>query len=70
MLKDRVVQLDREERKVTVQLGKERKRAEDEMCTAREEIRKTKEETSQAKQETGQANIETKGERLKINYGT
>ncbi|XP_062503051.1 uncharacterized protein LOC134180010 isoform X2 [Corticium candelabrum] len=66
MLKDQVVQLDREERKVTVQLEKERKRAEDEMCTAREEIRKAKEETSQARQETGQANIETKRERLKI----
>ncbi|XP_062522728.1 uncharacterized protein LOC134197421 isoform X2 [Corticium candelabrum] len=65
MLKDQVVQSDREKRKVTVQLEKE-------LCTAREEIRKTKEETSQARQETGQAKqemkkamIEAKGERLK-----
>ena len=75
MLKDQVVQSDREKRKVTVQLEKERERAEGaqkELCTAREEIRKTKEETSQARQETGQAKqemkkamIEAKGERLK-----
>ena len=65
MLKDQVVQLDREKRKVTVQLEKE-------LCTAREEIRKAKEEASQARQETGQAKqemkkakIEAKGERLK-----
>ena len=62
MLKDQVVQLDREKRQMTVQWEKERERAEDaqnELCTAREEIRKSKEETKNAK-------IERKGDQLKI----